>query len=453
MLQDTAKGGYYIKNNMSILYKKKRQMFQNSNIIPGYKVARNLKYGDDQSFRPNMLTTEYQKGKETYDNEEVTSDNRNFYEKRVDDNITWGNSPSPIIESMKRINSVAGHTASFLNMVGTEGTKLAGDLSKVVTGNTKTTSKRKDLNSAVAKNTKDTRINAGKNIATEVALAYAGESLFKYAGKAIKGLLGNKARVPKSNTTIDWGKWNKEIPRNKALMAEYSQIEKVAKGNGTWMKNPDGTVFKGPVEEFIQTKSKNFKKAFPKHEVSYHGTYDDPLVNIEARKNSRAAYGDGLYLGSERTANKYAKVGNPDYDSQVYKLALNSDDIVYTKDFYNKDTEQLIQSQMQAWNKGKLPTREEAFASYKKLSNMDEIPEYMIENLDKSLPHTGNVPPMLKSNPKTVNISSRDWYVTKDNVKSLQGNNGQFDVKNSNIYKVMIPALLGINTSAKKNKK
>jgi len=47
---------------------------------------------------------------------------------------------------------------------------------------------------------------------------------------------------PKVNSTpeIDWGKWNKEIPRNKKLMEEYNAIEQKAKADDTWIKNPVG---------------------------------------------------------------------------------------------------------------------------------------------------------------------------------------------------------------------
>src|SRR5699024_12010551 len=66
---------------------------------------------------------------------------------------------------------------------------------------------------------------------------------------------------------IDWGKWNKEIPDNKALMQEYHAIEQKAKADGTWMKNPDGSAFRGTPEQFIQQQSSNFKKAFGETKV------------------------------------------------------------------------------------------------------------------------------------------------------------------------------------------
>lgn len=61
---------------------------------------------------------------------------------------------------------------------------------------------------------------------------------------------------------IDWNKWNKEIPQNKPLLNEYNNIEMVTKADGSWMKNTNGSTFKGPPEQFIQQRSQNFKTWF-----------------------------------------------------------------------------------------------------------------------------------------------------------------------------------------------
>jgi hypothetical protein len=45
-------------------------------------------------------------------------------------------------------------------------------------------------------------------------------------------------------------------------MKEYNAIESTSKANGTWMKNPDGSVFQGTPEQFVQQNSQNFKNAF-----------------------------------------------------------------------------------------------------------------------------------------------------------------------------------------------
>jgi hypothetical protein len=58
---------------------------------------------------------------------------------------------------------------------------------------------------------------------------------------------------------INWSKWNKEIPENTQLMKEYNAIEQATKENGTWMKNPDGSVFQGTPEQFVQRLKQDLK--------------------------------------------------------------------------------------------------------------------------------------------------------------------------------------------------
>ena len=62
---------------------------------------------------------------------------------------------------------------------------------------------------------------------------------------------------------IDWSKWNPETPKYPELISEYNTIEEATKADGTWMKNPDGSKFKGTPEQFIQQQSSWYKKAFP----------------------------------------------------------------------------------------------------------------------------------------------------------------------------------------------
>ncbi len=72
----------------------------------------------------------------------------------------------------------------------------------------------------------------------------------------------------------NWGKWNKSIPDNKELLEEYDIIEQATRANDTYMKNLDGSVFKGTPEQFIQSKSTNFKNAYPEGVgLTYRGTY------------------------------------------------------------------------------------------------------------------------------------------------------------------------------------
>jgi hypothetical protein len=66
----------------------------------------------------------------------------------------------------------------------------------------------------------------------------------------------------KFKSEIDWGKWNPDTPKYPELINEYNAIEESTKKAGTWMKNADGSPFKGLPEQFIQQQSSWHKKAF-----------------------------------------------------------------------------------------------------------------------------------------------------------------------------------------------
>jgi hypothetical protein len=169
---------------MGLLYKKKKyqQMFQKSNVIPtsGAREAvnRDITYNDNIDFNPNMLTSEYQKNKNVYDNEVVTNDSRNWLEKRADDDAEWGN------------QDFDNWFLNIMGGMGSWGSEFVSDTSKTFTGGNKTTSKRKDLNNAVENNKTSTHIDAAKHVATEIALAYAGEKALSMASPYVKSAFG-----------------------------------------------------------------------------------------------------------------------------------------------------------------------------------------------------------------------------------------------------------------------
>ena len=141
---------------------------------------------------------------------------------------------------------------------------------------------------------------------------------------------------------INWGKWNKDIPNNKALLDEYTEIEQIAKADGTWMKNADGSAFTlpdgsvGTAEQFVQTNSKNFKKAFPDYDVTYRGSDQHipdgmrgEFSSIYNNDVARPKVGSGLFTGNLDLADSYGfnnmKSGNFPYFTSSQKTL---DDII-----------------------------------------------------------------------------------------------------------------------------
>jgi len=242
---------------------------------------------------------------------------------------------------------------------------------------------------------------------------------------------------------IDWAKWNKEIPENKALMQEYNAIEQQTKANDTWMKNPDGSAFKGTPEQFVQQNSKNFKKAFGDSKlvnpdgsptIQYHGsakkfdTFDESKFQL-----GDAGYsGQGIYTTpSKTTANSYAtssaKFHSGEIEPTVYELYGQANNPISSSQLIKEGKERDLFNFHRKRNwKGEL-TPEESLMEYD-AAIADQLPN--VQNI-------------------------RPWYdareivfPTNKQLKSAVGNNGMFDMTNPNIYKSVLPYAVPVGLGA-----
>lgn len=262
-------------------------------------------------------------------------------------------------------------------------------------------------------------------------------NVYKRSGKNYIKL--EKQQVP-FKSEINWGNWNKEIPSNKHLMDEYLHIEKTAKQNGTWMKNSDGSAFKGTPEQFIQQNSSNFKKAFPNiiknnegnPQINYHGTTSKLEGDFfDESKFKRGSMGKGIYTSPNKDlVSEY--IGDK---GNLYNLYLNSKS---TKDLSNQ-TYNFIEA---------LNNKIDRASGFPYNSPIRNRMESNVNNLENSLRNK-----MSKYIDSHDAVISGDETVTKfsNYPKSAIGNNGMFDMLNPNIYKAIIPSagLYGLTQSKK----
>jgi hypothetical protein len=226
----------------------------------------------------------------------------------------------------------------------------------------------------------------------------------------------------KFKSEIDWSKWNKEIPENKALMSEYNSIEQTAKANGSWMKNSDGSSFQGTPEQFVQQNSENFKKAFGNTKVR------DAKGNIQIAKHTT----------------------NTKFDEfNMDKFGSSTDDGFYGKGSYfhpaSNDMGNYGDIQMNTYLNIQNPAPKEIipfFGRDGKGRLMGSKSTHNNEELWK-----GKYDGVIADN-KHLDVNYREFndteYVTNipSNIKSATGNNGMFDMTNPNIYKGLVPAAL-----------
>lgn len=238
---------------------------------------------------------------------------------------------------------------------------------------------------------------------------------------------------------IDWGKWNPEIPNNKALMDEYLAIEQKAKADGTWMKNPDGSEFKGTPEQFVQQNSQNFKKAFPNVirdeagnvQKTYHGSqntfdYFDPNIMMTGRTR-----GQGIYTSPFRErAASYATKG----DKKVYEFYQNASNPQLKLEEFNKASDKRFQDFLKKHPKG---SKDFDKKFYEFMNNEDKF-------FDKL---TDEEYFKLQPGYDFYKAASDEYVVPFTNYpKSAVGNNGMFDMTNPNIYKSLVP-IMGVGAA------
>ena len=230
-------------------------------------------------------------------------------------------------------------------------------------------------------------------------------------GGAIKRgykFLKNKIKS-KPRSDINWGKWNKEIPGNTALIDEYKHIEEITKSRGTWMKNANGSKFKGSPEQFVQQKSKNFNTSFPNAlredgkimPLVHHS--DKEFTFFDASKEGNTKYGEGVYtrpkaFHDKRVAKSFAEMMDKSNEKSVFQMYGNK-----RYNLYSNNTPTLK----------KLEYRNERGFNPRGSRGSVDGPIYPVTSEDIST----IISPY--SNP----------------LKSMKGNDGMFDMKNPNIYK------------------
>lgn len=324
-------------------------------------------------------------------------------------------------------------------------------------------------------------------------------SSFNKISKQLKGARQLPGSPNNFKSEIDWGKWNPEIPENKALMQEYNAIEQQAKANGTWMKNPDGTESllpdgrKPTPELWVQSQSKNWEKAYGKKgfgniDNTYRGasgTNTNPDFSESTRNNLSGDRGIFTadydlareYVYDRKSRNFLTPFSDPDgagvfslihpKGKQIDYNTMLSDwmEVNLAKGASKANLEASLAATKSHYNKlKKIPDVDPALLNAQEI-RMSQLEQYIndFDNIvtdkaefDKMRATLGDV---TMTDDIARYISSTDLNkiilrnildggigdVTVVNsrpgnyLKSAIGNNGMFDLTNPNIYKALVP--------------
>ena len=239
-----------------------------------------------------------------------------------------------------------------------------------------------------------------------------------------------KAGMPKGErnqpikSKLDWKNWSKGGPISKEHLAEYAQIERDARRRGYWLMTSDGKAWEGDPRTWVQLMSKDgnrFKKGkFPSNDdLYYSGINGDDIIYDD--------YNGRLWASSNpATARSYT----------------NSDDRVMTIGVPNNTKAFEMDAQGKYWQD--LPNPYTG-----KKNTTDEIVDDVF-NKGYDIAFIKNV----RDNGPNIFKGSKygEYFIGNEGTnavinrkvprKSLVGNNGDFNINNPNLYKVLAPFLL-----------
>lgn len=271
-------------------------------------------------------------------------------------------------------------------------------------------------------------------------ISYAGKRLVKKGmKKAIvqpshsKLTIFEKHGVPKSErnqpikSELDWKNWSKGGSISKEHLAEYNQIEKKAKFEGNWLLTEDGRAWEGDPRTWVQLMSKDgsrFKKGeYPSNsDLYYHGL--DTNNNLDPERMQE------MYLANDfnraRTYTNTSQPASPESKGGVLHLGIpnttNTLEVDAKNASWHKITSPFTGKQMSTDE-----IKNQAYSKGYDAVTFDNV-------LDNGAYWVSGVNPFAPTREIVINKT-----VPR---KSLIWNNGDFNINNPNIYKVLAPFLL-----------
>lgn len=264
--------------------------------------------------------------------------------------------------------------------------------------------------------------NSSSNIKQPIVVAK--ES--KLTPEEIAGMPKGERNQP-IKSKLDWKNWSKGGPISKEHLAEYAQIERDARRRGYWLMTSDGQPWSGDPRTWVQLMSKDgsrFKKGkFPSNnDLYYHGLDSRSYLDPERMQE--------MYLANDfdraRTYTNTNQPASPETKGGIVHLGIPNT---------TKPLE--VDAKGASWHKVISPftgeqtstdvIKNQAYAKGYDAVTFDNI-------LDNGAHWASGVNPFAPTRETVINNTIPR--------KSLIWNNGDFNINNPNIYKVLAPFLL-----------
>ena len=306
--------------------------------------------------------------------------------------------------------------------------------------------------------------------------------------------------TPVFKSEIDWVDWVKKNNKNYDAediqnviknSEEYNIIEQQTKANGTWMKNADGTPFQGTPEQFIQQQSTKFKQAYPEGtEITYRGGDKRDALKSDWGSKSNVVFTTKDEYGARaynRTLDQPPLVlteAPPEGISQLYmpkttnKIVIDGNEYPVGHKYrshgfpYINDAGKEVYSPGSRTNYARLNAIDQVPANELEAKNLEAFKTWMLEK-HPTMTERGfsGEPRMLNdwvmtdhfadflNSPAGKDISRVEFQKIIDGtlepidvevhnlneaqqLKSMWGNSGEFDLTNPNKFKALLPYLI-----------
>lgn len=245
----------------------------------------------------------------------------------------------------------------------------------------------------------------------------------RYAKNANKnmGVVSDYYKNPNNPllSEVDWRGWSKGGEISKEHLAEYAAIERAAKANGTWLKTRDGEPWQGDKRTWIQLMSKDGEKfrhgEFPSNrDVWYNGVPNDGTM----LRDYPTYTGDTWLADRYEAALPYSKT----MKGQVFHIGVPKGTRIKGFDAHGDKFSEVRLPDGTRMKTDRIVDEVKAIGKYDATYIKDVDETWGFKPNDDLILHSGT--------PR----------------KSLIGNNGDFDLSNPNIYKALMPFLIGGTT-------
>lgn len=245
----------------------------------------------------------------------------------------------------------------------------------------------------------------------------------RYAKNANKnmGVVSDYYKNPNNPllSEVDWRGWSKGGEISKEHLAEYAAIERAAKANDTWLKTRDGEPWKGDKRTWIQLMSKDGEKfrhgEFPSNrDVWYNGVPNDGTM----LRDYPTYTGDTWLADRYEAALPYSKT----MKGQVFHIGVPKGTRIKGFDAHGDKFSEVRLPDGTRMKTDRIVDEVKATGKYDATYIKDVDETWGFKPNDDLILHSGT--------PR----------------KSLIGNNGDFDLSNPNIYKALMPFLIGGTT-------